>query len=99
MHGHRRLAQRVKIADDLFVAHVLAHIVALAVNHLFRDAKHLLIDMDETLRELEEALIKGPTAHAARYVTMLRKDVENDVNYIMLKVNGRITDSVNGFQV
>jgi hypothetical protein len=71
----------------------------LAVNHTFRDVKHVLIDMDETLRELEEALIKGPTAHAARYVTMLRRDVENDVNYILLKVNGRITDSVNGFHM
>jgi hypothetical protein len=71
----------------------------LAVNRLFREAKHLLIDMDETLRELEEDLLGGTTAHAARYVTMLRRDVGNHVTYIMVKVNGRITDSVNGFRV
>ena len=40
MHGHRRLAQRVKIADDLFVAHVLAHIVALAVNQILQRPAH-----------------------------------------------------------
>jgi len=71
----------------------------LAANRLFREVKHLLIDMDETLRELEETLLKGPTPHAARYVTMLRRDVENHVTFIMVKVNGRITDSVNGFRV
>jgi hypothetical protein len=30
---------------------------------------------------------------------MLRRDVGNHITYIMVKVNGRITDSVNGFRV
>jgi hypothetical protein len=38
-------------------------------------------------------------AHAARYVTKLRKDLTNDINYIMVKVNGRISDAVNGIHV
>ncbi len=42
---------------------------------------------------------KGRTTRAARYVTKLRKDVANNVNYIMVKVNGRITDCVNGFRI
>jgi hypothetical protein len=71
----------------------------LAINRAFREMKHVLMDMDETLRELEERLFKGKTARAARYVTKLRKDVGNNVNYILIKVNGRITDSVNGFRI
>jgi hypothetical protein len=38
-------------------------------------------------------------SHAARYVTKLRKDLTNDINYIMVKVNGRISDAVNGIRV
>jgi hypothetical protein len=71
----------------------------LAINRSFREMKHVLMDMDETLRELEERLFKGRTTRAARYVTKLRKDVGNNVNYIMVKVNGRITDCVNGFRI
>ena len=36
---------------------------------------------------------------AARYVTKLRKDLTNDVNSILIKVNGRISDAVNGIHV
>lgn len=38
-------------------------------------------------------------SHAARYVTKLRKDLVNDINYVMLKVNGRINDAVNGIHI
>jgi len=71
----------------------------LAVNRVFRDIKHVLLDVDESLRELEDGLRKGPSSQAARYVTKMRKDVENFVSFILIKVNGRITDSVNGFQI
>jgi cytosine/adenosine deaminase-related metal-dependent hydrolase len=71
----------------------------LEVNRVFRDIKHVLLDVDESLRELEDGLRKGPSSQAARYVTKLRKDVENFVSFILIKVNGRITDSVNGFQI
>jgi hypothetical protein len=36
---------------------------------------------------------------AARYVTKLRKDLTNGVNYVMMKVNGRISDAVNGIHI
>jgi hypothetical protein len=36
---------------------------------------------------------------AARYVTKLRKDVTNDINYIMMKVNGRISDTINAIRL
>jgi hypothetical protein len=71
----------------------------LVVNRVFREIKHLLIEVDESLRELEEDLLQHHHAHAARYVTRMRKDVENHVNFILIKVNGRISDSINGFRI
>ena len=38
-------------------------------------------------------------SHAARYVTKMRKDLTNDINYIMVKVNGRISDSINAIRL
>jgi hypothetical protein len=70
----------------------------LDANSRFRDLKHLLSETDETLREMEERLLEE-APHAARYVTKLRKDVGNDVNYLMIKVNGRISDAVNGIRI
>ncbi|MBN2370939.1 MAG: hypothetical protein JXO72_10670 [Vicinamibacteria bacterium] len=70
----------------------------LDMNGRFRELKHLLIESDDVLREMEERLFeKAP--RAARYVTKYRKDVANDVNYIMLKINGRISDAVNGIRL
>jgi hypothetical protein len=72
--------------------------VLLDINSRFRELKHRLVDVDALLQDMEKVLFdKAP--HAARYVTKLRKDVTNDVNYIMLKVNGRITDAVNGIRL
>jgi hypothetical protein len=70
----------------------------LAVNHDFRELKHVLADAEVLAREMEERMLAAGS-HAARYVTKLRKDLTNDVNYIMLKVNGRINDAVNGIHV
>jgi hypothetical protein len=67
----------------------------LELNQSFRELKHMLIEADDVLAELEARLFERGS-QAARYVTKLRKDVTNDVNYIMLKVNGRISDAING---
>jgi len=47
------------------------------------------------VREMEEGML-AEGSHTARYVTKLRKDLVNDINYILVKVNGRISDAVNG---
>jgi hypothetical protein len=76
----------------------LAADTLLEVNRDFRELKHVLADVEIVARELEERLL-GTGSAAARYATKLRKDVANDVNYIMLKVNGRISDAVNGIHI
>jgi hypothetical protein len=70
----------------------------LQVNRDFREIKHVLSDAEIVVREMEEGML-AEGSHAARYVTKLRKDLTNDVNYIMVKVNGRISDAVNGIHV
>jgi hypothetical protein len=70
----------------------------LEVNRDFREIKHVLSDAEILVREMEEGML-ATGSHAARYVTKLRKDLTNDVNYIMVKVNGRISDAVNGIHV
>jgi hypothetical protein len=72
--------------------------VLLEMNRHFRELKHRLVETDALLQDMEKALFDKARA-AARYVTKFRKDVTNDVNYIMLKVNGRITDAVNGIRL
>jgi hypothetical protein len=70
----------------------------LEVNHDFREIKHVLSEAEIVAREMEERLLAAGSG-AARYATKLRKDLANDVNYIMLKVNGRISDAVNGIRI
>jgi hypothetical protein len=70
----------------------------LEVNRDFREIKHVLSDAEILVREMEEGML-AEGSHAARYVTKLRKDLTNDINYIMVKVNGRISDAVNGIHV
>jgi hypothetical protein len=70
----------------------------LEVNQAFRELKHVLAEAEAPLREMEEKLFAGGS-RAARYVTKLRKDVTNTINYIMLKVNGRISDALNGIHI
>lgn len=76
----------------------LAPETLLEVNRDFREIKHVLSDAEIVVREMEERLLAAASA-GARYVTKLRKDLTNDVNYIMLKVNGRISDAVNGIHL
>jgi hypothetical protein len=67
----------------------------LEVNQSFREIKHVLSDAEALVREMEERMLAAGSL-AARYATKLRKDLTNDINYIMLKVNGRISDAVSG---
>ena len=69
------------------------------VNMIFREIKHILMEMEESVRELEKKIFEKNQAHAARYATKFRKDVTNDVNYLTFKVNGRISDHVNGIHI
>lgn len=70
----------------------------LDLNRRFRELKHRLVEADELLKEMERLLF-DEEPRIARYVTKARKDVTNSANYIMLKVNGRITDEVNGIRL
>ncbi len=70
----------------------------LQVNGAFRELKHLLAEAEALLREMEARTV-GSRSHAARYVTKLRKDFTNTINYILLKVNGRISDAINGIRI
>ncbi len=65
-------------------------------NTLFREVKHVLFEVEETSRELERRMFEHELSRAVRYVTKFRKDITNDINYITIKVNGRISDHVNG---
>ena len=69
------------------------------VNYRFRELKHMLIEVEETSRDMETRMFEGDLSRSVRYVTKFRKDVQNYINYIILKVNGRITDAVNGFHL
>ena len=64
----------------------------------FRDLKHVLCDAELVVRDLEESLLAAGS-HTARYVTKLRRDLSNDVDYLMSRVNGRILDSVNAVRL
>jgi len=70
----------------------------LEVNQDFRGLKHLLAEAEALLHETEQRTMTSGS-HAARYVTKLRKDFTNTINYILLKVNGRISDAVNGIGI
>jgi hypothetical protein len=67
----------------------------LEANREFREMRHILSEAETVAREMEDLLLAAGSG-AARYVTKLRKDLANDANYILLKVNGRISDVVNG---
>ena len=73
----------------------LAPETLLGLNRDFRELKHVLCEAEILLREMEERLLAAGS-DSARYATKLRKDLTNDVSYISLKVNGRISDAVNG---
>lgn len=68
-------------------------------NMQFRNLKHILIELDDSVREIQTRLFEMNYAHAARYVTKFSKDVTNDINFVMFKVNGRISDAINRIHV
>jgi hypothetical protein len=70
----------------------------LEVNSRFREVRHTLAEAEATLGEAETRLIAA-SSDVARYVTKLRKDLTNYVDYVMVKVNGRISDAVNGIHL
>ena len=69
------------------------------MNRRFRELKHILIEMEESARELETMMFDRNLSRAVRYATKFRKDLTNYSNYFMLKINGRLTDAVNGIHV
>lgn len=74
----------------------------LAANGEVRGLKHILIEIEETLREMERILMEDGHPRGARYVTRFRKDVANDINFLMLKVNapiGHLVNRVDAFSV
>lgn len=75
------------------------HESLLEANRRFRELKHILIEIEETARELEAVMFERDLHHAVRYVTKYRKDLINYINYIMIKINGRVTDAVNGIHI
>jgi hypothetical protein len=72
--------------------------VLLRVNRDFREIKHALMDAEMVVHELEDRMLAAGS-EAARYVTKLRKDLTNDIAYVQVKVNGRISDVVNGIRL
>ncbi len=68
-------------------------------NRRFRELKHILTELEETARELESMLFDKNMSRPVRYATKFRKDLTNYINYIMMKINGRITDAVNGIHI
>ena len=77
----------------------LAFSRVLELNRRFREIKHILIDIQITAQELERVLFLGKEKKIVPYVTKFHKDVTNYINYITFKVNGRISDALNGFHV
>lgn len=80
----------VEISSEILETQALTKI-----NTLFRDIKHMLIEMEESLREMEKNLFEMNHSRAVRYATKFKKDIQNDINYILIKINGRISDSIN----
>ncbi|GIX41016.1 MAG: hypothetical protein KatS3mg129_0749 [Leptospiraceae bacterium] len=69
------------------------------VNKIFRNIKHILMDIDETTKELEEKLFQLNLLKASKYVIKFKKDIINYIHYILIKINGRISDSVNHIHI
>lgn len=93
------LGARVDELVRAFPGHALSHgddiTALLEASSRFRQVKHLLIEMEDSLGEMERTLLGERHPRGARYVTRLRRDVQNYVNFIMCKVNGRISNVVN----
>lgn len=68
-------------------------------NRQFRELKHILIEMEDTVRDMENFMFDQVISHAVRYATKFKKDLTNYINYITIKINGRISDAVNGTHI
>ena len=68
-------------------------------NRRFRELKHILLDMQGTVQDMEKTLFERKQSRAVRYATKFGKDITNYVNYITFKINGRISDAVNGIHL
>lgn len=77
----------------------LDHEQLVDANRRFRELKHILTEMEESARELEAVMFERNLSRAVRYATKFRKDLTNYSNYFMLKINGRLTDAVNGVHI
>jgi len=80
--------------DSVFT-HDLDIATLLAASFGFRNLKHILIEIEETLEDVEKILLNDGHPKGARYVTRLRKDVTNYINFIMVKINARVSNVVN----
>ncbi len=69
------------------------------INTSFRNIKHILIDIEETAKELEDKLFNLNLIKATKYMIKFKKDIINYIHYILIKVNGRISDSLNHIQI
>ncbi|MCB1173924.1 MAG: hypothetical protein KDK39_10175 [Leptospiraceae bacterium] len=69
------------------------------INRQYRELKHILIELEDTVREMESYMFEQVISKAVRYATKFKKDLTNYINYLMLKVNGRISDAVNGTHI
>jgi len=68
-------------------------------NHHFRELKHQLQDIMESLSDWERVLYQSKHSKFARYITKFKKDIINNINYINAKVNTRITDFINNIHL
>ncbi|MCX7809670.1 MAG: hypothetical protein N2247_02055 [Leptospiraceae bacterium] len=69
------------------------------VNTIFRNIKHILMDIEETTKEMEDKLFQLNLLKASKYVIKFKKDIINYIHYILIKINGRISDSVNKIHI
>ncbi len=68
-------------------------------NRRYRELKHILIELEQSLSDIEQKMFEKELTGPVRYITKFKKDITNDINYIMLKVNGRITDHLNHIKI
>ena len=80
-------------------SHTVEKKTLIEANMLFREARHIMVELEESVREMEKRMFEKDLARAVRYVTKFRKDTTNDINYIMIKIIGRISDYVNGIHI
>ena len=93
------LSRETDELQEAFPAEVFTHDLQtdtlLDASSRFRSIKHVLIELEASARELERLLRDNGHDKAAGYTTKFAKDLVNDINFLMCKVNGRISNVVN----